>query len=85
MIFFPNMRMKSCEFPKNMYTRFRFGKPNQNFGFRSLGIYPFRSSTVPLAMLPTKCVQHCKDQMIRANNSAFVLMIILLQVFIILI
>ena len=24
MIFFPNMSMKLCEFPKNMYTRFRF-------------------------------------------------------------
>ena len=25
MILFPNMSMKSCEFLKNMYTRFRFG------------------------------------------------------------
>ena len=41
-------------FPKSMYFkswisvryfRFRFGKPNRNFGFGSFGIYPFRSST----------------------------------------
>ena len=29
-------------------VRFRFGKPNRNFGFGSFGIYPFWSSTVPL-------------------------------------
>ena len=27
------------------YYRFRFGKPNRNFGFGSFGIYPFRSYT----------------------------------------